>query len=112
MNRKLMTAALLLALLPAGALRADPVARAQNLGDTVQLEIAGAAGWVCALRVELPRRSSGSAATTAAARSQRMNCSDGSTALLRASRDATRREWTLTFTHKTHGRAGLRAVEN
>ncbi|NPD16852.1 hypothetical protein HOY34_16790 [Xinfangfangia sp. D13-10-4-6] len=100
------------------SLRADVTHQGQN----ALIEVTSQAGWVCSGRAKIPEQSkksggksagkSGGKSGSGKAASLRLKCSDGSTARAEVKRDADRREWSIAFRHKEHGRADLRAREN
>jgi hypothetical protein len=89
-------------------------------GTVAQFDIISPEGWSCTGKSEVPSgkssnkgsRGGSSGSSYAASNAVRLTCSDGTRASARVTRDATRREWDIAFTHRQHGRASLRAVEN
>lgn len=104
----------------AGDISDRVVAGVTARGTQAQFDVTSTDGWTCTGKTAVSTGSSksgkggssGGSSSSSASSVVRMTCSDGTHASARVTRDATRREWDIAFTHRQHGRATLRAVEN
>lgn len=94
-------------------------ASATPRADSVRIDVASPEGWTCTGQLDVSsgsarrggRGSGGTGRSTARPTPVRMSCSDGTTAQAQVTQDTARHEYRIAFSHRTHGRASLRARE-